>query len=158
MSQSLRTSKLIDPTTSGVTRGEYGVRVAAIRDNLKMLGVDRYDLRLPETAALPYVLRPDEYVLGIVYGRYKQDDGNLVGRGALVITPHRFFLLDKKFMFVRLDEIVYEAISGVDYERVSMVGTITIHTKIGDIRLRTLNRKCARSFVEALEMKIYQES
>jgi hypothetical protein len=128
---------------------------AQLKNHLRSLGAGTYNLLLPETRAILYVLQPGEQILGIVYGRYKQDNGRLVGRGALIATDGRVLLLDKKPMFIKRDEIVYEAISGITYGRVGIIGTIVLHTKIGDIKLRTFNKKCSLPFVEAVENNIY---
>lgn len=132
-------------------------RSAIVRDQIKQLGADAYDLLLPETHALPYALHPHENVLGIVYGRYKQDDGRLIGRGVMVATEGRVFLLDKKPLYIRSDEVIYGAVSGVTYTLIGIIGTVTLHSKIGDIKIRTLNQKCARSFVEAVESQIFND-
>jgi hypothetical protein len=72
-----------------------------------------------------------------------------------VATDDRLLLLDQKPLFVHSDEIIYDAISGVTYERVGFISTITVHTKAGDLKIRTYNKKCARSFVLAVEEQIY---
>lgn len=131
------------------------VRSLEINERIKSLGADRFDMLLPETHALPYVIHPHETILGIVYGRYKQDGGSVIGRGALIATDSRAMLIDKKPLFVRSDEVAYGAVSGVTYGRIGIMGVVTLHSKIGDIRLRTFNQKCAKSFVEAVEAQIF---
>lgn len=125
---------------------------------LRALGADWADLRFPETRAILYVLHPGEQVRGIVYGRYKQDEGRLVGRGVLIATDDRVLLLDKKPSYVKLEEIVYDAISGLTYSRVLFSATIKVHAKSGDIIIRTLNQKTAQPFIEAVEENIYGRS
>jgi hypothetical protein len=128
-------------------------------DELRMAGAGLYDLWLPETKSLPLVIQPQERILGIVYGRYKQTQlggGVLKGRGALVATNHRIFLLDKKPLFVRCDEVSPQVISGVTYGRVGFIGTVNLHTRMGDISVRTFNQTCARLFVQAAEREIWR--
>ena len=113
---------------------------------------------LPETKTLPFVIHPDEQILGIVYGRYKQsDNGEHVSRGALVATNHRLLLINKKPLFVKCEEISYRVINGITYSRVAIAGTVTLHTRMGDISLRTFNQRCAQNFVEAIEAGIFKD-
>lgn len=134
------------------------LHAARITETLKDLGADAYDMRLPETNALHYIINPSERILGIVYGRYLQLVDGLAGRGALVATNSRIFLVDRKPFFVQLNELSYRAVSGVAYGRMGLVGTVTLHSKTGDIRVRTMNQLCARSFVRAVEARLYEEA
>ena len=105
---------------------------------LKALGANYYDLILPETKVIPRAIKPGEQILGLVYGRYKQQSNNSISRGVLVATDERVILLNKKFMFKQNDEITYDVISGISYSRVTFMGTVTIHTRIGDIHILSL--------------------
>jgi len=126
----------------------------ALIARLKSLGAVTFNLMLPETKALASALNPDERLLGIVYGRYKQDRNNVISRGALVATDQRVLLLNKKPLLLERDEIVYRAISGADYSWVGFMGTISLHTRMGDIRIRTFNKRCARTFVAAIKANV----
>jgi hypothetical protein len=124
----------------------------SIAAELRTLGVDKYDFLLPETHSLPYIIHHDEQVMGIVYGRYKQNGVQpSEGRGALVATNNRILLIDKKPLFLKCDELSYRIISGISHTRVGPVGTVTLHTRAGDIQIRTLNKRCADTFVAAIE-------
>jgi hypothetical protein len=123
-----------------------------INEDLRALGVGRYDFWLPETHTLPYIIHPDEHIKGIVYGHYKHSASEPAsGRGALVATDSRILLIDKKPLFLRCDELTYHVVSGVTYTKVGMAGTVTLHTRAGDIQMRTLNSRCANTFVAAIE-------
>lgn len=159
----LQTIKFSDTQKMQATRaqmrqGFLKLHTAQIEKDIEALGAVKYDLLLPETHALPFIIHPDERIIGIVYGRYKQQNGNLVGRGALIATNERVLLLDKKPLFVRLDEITYFVVSGVTYSRVALAGTVTLHSRTGDTSVRTFNQNCARSFVEAVESVIYKNT
>lgn len=128
-----------------------------IKRQLRGLGAVGYDLILPETSVLPIVLRPNEIIEGIVYGRYTQHamEGTTVGRGALVATNRRVFLLDHKPLYLKCDEVAYETVSGVKYSRTGLIGTVTLHTRVGDITVRTFNQRCAHSFVKSIENEVF---
>ncbi|HET6924518.1 MAG TPA: PH domain-containing protein [Candidatus Saccharimonadales bacterium] len=136
-----------------VTKG----RTEEVRTQLQQAGADWYDLKLPETDALPTVMRPAERVLGVVYGRYHHlaFEGEQVSRGMLVATDQRLLLLNKKPLFIRCDEIMYEVVSSVSYAQAGFGGTVTLHSKIGDIMVRTFNQHCAVGFISALEGRLF---
>ena len=129
---------------------------ARITSELKQLGAVAYDLWLPETQTLPLIIHPNERILGIVYGRYKQDEDRAAGRGALVATDSRVLLVDKKPLYIKCGEISYRVVSAITYTRVGFSGTITLHTRLGDITMHTLNQTCAHNFVEAIEANIFR--
>lgn len=118
------------------------------------LGADAYDLLVPETSVLPMIIQPDEIVAGLVYGRYEWHDRSnapIVGRGVLVATDKRALLIDKKWLFLRCDELGYGTIRAVSYSRVGWIGTIVLRTGLGDIKVRTFNQECAKHFVESID-------
>jgi hypothetical protein len=123
---------------------------------LRSLGAVAFDLWLPESHALPNILHRNEQVVGVVYGRYSHASAEETGRGMLVATGQRLLLIDKKPLFVKCDEIAYSVISAITYTKAGVAGTVTVHTRMGDIHVRTFNQKCARIFVEAIEVKIFK--
>ena len=130
----------------------------ALHEELRKLGADRYDFWLPETHVLPYIIHPDEHIRGIVYGKYRHNGVEpSQGRGALVVTDGRILLIDKKPLFLKCDELAYRVVSGVTYTRVGLAGTVTLHTRAGDIHVRTFNQKCADTFVAAVEANCLSE-
>jgi hypothetical protein len=112
-------------------------------------------LLLPETNELARVIHEDERIIGIVYGKYSQDDRKIAGRGALVSTNKRILLLDKKPMFDRCDEISYRVVSAVSYAKAGFAGTVVLHTRMGNVSIRTLNKACDEHFIKAIESKIF---
>jgi hypothetical protein len=130
-----------------------------MKHDLQLLGADEFDLMLPETHALLDIVHGNETVIGIVYGRYKQNNvEHASGRGVLVATDRRILLVDKKPMFLKCDELSYNVISGVSFSRAGIAGTATVHSRTGDISIRTYNFKCANIFVNAIEIKCLNNS
>jgi hypothetical protein len=129
-----------------------------IRKRIKELGANSYNMMLPETRVLPFVLHPEEKINGIVYGRYSQDaisGEKIIGRGTLVATTKRVLLIDRKPLFSKNNEISYGVISGISSSEVALVINMTLYTRVGNINLRTYNPKCAHKFVEAIEDKVF---
>jgi hypothetical protein len=137
-------------------RTDSGFRKAEVLTSLRLLGADEYDLLLPETHCLPRLIRPGETVFGVVYGRYVKGVDRTVGRGMLVITNQRVMLVDKKPLFEETDDLTFGVISGVDYGQVGPAATVTLHTRRGDISVRTFNKRCGREFVQAVQDMLYQ--
>ena len=109
---------------------------------------------LPETQALAKILTVDEVILGIIYGKYRQNSPEAShGRGAIIATDRRVILLDKKPLFIKCDELSYSVISGINYSKAGLSGTVTLHSRTGDISIRTFNSDCAAIFVKAIERK-----
>jgi hypothetical protein len=125
-----------------------------IAHDIQRLGADDYDMLLPEVHALPLLINVTEHVTGIVFGRYHLTSGD-IGRGALVVTNERVLLLDKKPLFTRCDEINFGIISAVTFSKVGPAGTLTLHTRTGNIAIRTFNKKCALHFVKAVEARLF---
>jgi hypothetical protein len=133
--------------THGIFNDELG---------LKKLGANVFDLILPESHALSSILIPNEYIEGIVFGRYIHTGAEESrGRGALVVTNGRIMLIDKKPLFLKCEELGKEVISGVMYTRIGLSGIVTLSTRMGNIKVRTFNHACARSFVSAIEAKLF---
>lgn len=125
-----------------------------IRAELRQHGAVPYDMLLPETYYLPTVIHPDEHIKGSIFGRYKY--GDAIGRGALVATDQRVVFLDKKPLFVHYDEVTFMIIGSVSYTRTTLVGYVTLHTRLGDFQLRTFNHRNAYNFVKYIEEKCLQ--
>jgi hypothetical protein len=133
----------------------FKLRAAAIRADLRAGGAMAYDFWLPETHYLPYIIHPDERIKGSVYGRYKDRNGT-IGRGALIATDQRLIFIDKKPLYVHYDELTFNIIGWVTYTRVSLMGYVTVHTRLGDFKLRTFNQKNALNFADYIEEQCLQ--
>lgn len=118
-----------------------------INDELRAGGAVTYDLILPETHQLPDIIHDDEHIYGSVYGKHSS------GRGALIATDKRILFIDKKPLFLHLDEIDFGVVGGVTITHAGLWGIVTLHTPMGDYSLRTFNRKNAQNFVDYVEVK-----
>lgn len=116
-----------------------------VRQELINAGVSKYGLIKAESRYLPTIIHEEEHIGGVVYGRYKG------GLAMLVATDQRVMFLDKKPMFVTMDELTYDVVSGVKYNRAGLVDTITLHTRVQDYFIRFVSEECAHKFVKYLE-------
>ena len=116
-----------------------------IKQELIAAGMSNYGLVKGETRHLPSVIHEDEHIGGVIYGR---SEG---GGGMLVATNKRLLYLDHKLFFRRTDEISYDVISGVSYNKQGDYAAITVHTKLGDFTLRYVNIRSGSHFVHYME-------
>src|SRR5581483_10684247 len=128
-----------------------------VKAELRSRGAVAYDMWLPETQFLPNLLHTDEHIMGSVYGRYDRGPTDK-GRGVLVATDQRVLFLDKKPLFMHVDELTYMIIGGITFTRIgSFMGYVTLHSRLGDYMLRTFNIKNAANFVDYIETRCLQQ-
>jgi hypothetical protein len=116
-----------------------------IKDELRDLDVSRLGLLTAESRYLPAILHDDEHLLGVAYGYHKGSTAMLAA------TDRRVVFIDKKPLFVHADELTYEIIGGVSFGQAGIFATVTLHTRIGDYAIKTLNAKAAGHFVDYIE-------
>lgn len=125
--------------------GRSRQHIDRIRRELKAAGAMWYDLLLFESKSLPNEIHENEHIKGVVYGHYQG------GTGALVATDQRVIFIDKKLLFIRVDDIPFNKVSGVSYNYIGHYGTVILHTKIGDYNLRTFNLGAANKFYDYID-------
>lgn len=120
---------------------------ARIQIELKQAGVTRYGLLKAESRYLHRVIRPDDHIRAVVYGRNRE------GSAMMVATDSRLVYLDKKPFFVKTDELTYEIVSGVMTGHSGLFTTVTLHTRMGDFIFRTMNPKSTAMFLNYIESR-----
>jgi hypothetical protein len=129
----------------------FRLRRAKLLVALRGLGTDEYNLPLPETRYLAYLLHDDEVLLGVVFGTYEKGSAPYAGKGLLAVTDRRILLLDKKPLLIHYDNIEFDMVSGVEYERAVSTRVVTLNTRMGSVTFRTCNNHCAKQFVQVVE-------
>lgn len=118
-----------------------------VKEQLVDAGITKNGLRRSEAKYLPHILHPDEFIGGAVFGRHPD------GFALLVATDRRVIFLDTKPLFVNEDEISYDIVSGVSRGSVGIATTVTLHTRLKDFPVKTLNRQSAEKFVQYIEAR-----
>lgn len=118
-----------------------------IKQQLKSLGVSKSALSTSEARHLPKVIHPGEDIKGVLYGLSK--DGFVM----MLVTDKRILFIDKKPFFVNEDEVTFDVVSGITHGHAGIGSTVTLHTRIKDYQIKTLNEHCAHGFVEAVEAR-----
>lgn len=116
-----------------------------VRMELKVAGMTAYGLGKIESRYLPNLIHEDEHIGGVIYG---QNEG---GSAMLVATNKRIIFLDRKPMFTTTDELTYDVVSGLRHDSSGFLHTVVLHTRIGDYKLRYVNKNCAKRFVAYIE-------
>lgn len=123
-----------------------------ITQELKAAGVTWYGMKKFAIKYLPKTIRQDEHIKGVVYGRYKEKDGPSYNEGVLIATDLRVMFLDHKPGYTKTDEIGYDSVSGVRMT-ITILASVTLHTRLGEFSLRFANVNCARIFVRYIESR-----
>lgn len=118
-----------------------------IKQELTQLGVSRAALLTSEATYLPHIIHQNETIGGVVYGKHPD------GFSMLIATDKRVIFLDKKPLFVNEDELTYDVVSGVRNSHTGMGTTVTLHTRVKDYPIKTINHKCADGFVSYIESR-----
>lgn len=118
-----------------------------IRRQLIRAGISYWGLQKTETRYLTRLLFSDEIIGGVTYGHNKE------GSVMLVATSQRVLYIDVKPMFKKVEDINYDNVAGITLNWIGLAGTIVLHTGIGDISVRTMNRKAANIFRNYIEKR-----
>jgi Bacterial PH domain len=98
------------------------VHQSIIEARLNQLGIKRSRWFKPEIRELSQILMDNEKIITVVTGRY------FGGFALLVATDHRLLLIDKKVLFLTVDDIRYDMISEIDFNSRLFDSTIHIYT------------------------------
>lgn len=118
-----------------------------IKKRLVALGMSKWGLLKSETRALYEILHPGEYIGGIIFGH--SEAGSIM----LIASDRRVIYLDTKPFFKQTEDISYDVVAGITVEWVGMRGTVILHTRLGNFRVRTVNRKAADIFKKYVEKR-----
>lgn len=116
-------------------------------DDMKRLGASKLELLSSEANYLHKVIHHEEQIGGVTFGHHES------GYCMLVATNRRVVFLDKKPFFANVDDITYGVVSGVSFGHAGFGSTLTLHTRIKDIKLMTMNDNSAKIFVDYVELR-----
>jgi hypothetical protein len=93
-----------------------------VEEQLKRVGCNFRFWGRPEIRELANILMPDEIIAGCTNGRYEG------GFALLCVTNHRLLLIDRKPMFLTLEDIRFDMIAEIDFSARLLDSTIRILT------------------------------
>jgi len=121
-----------------------------VNAELKKLGMKHWGFMQLGTHYLPTLIHGDEHLEAIVYGHNKE------GSVMMVATDSRIIYLDKDLMFAHAEDITYDVVAGVSYSTVGVSALVTLHTRLGDFTIRTMNWTCAKNFRDFIDERCLQ--
>ena len=98
------------------------VSIEYVEEQLKRVGCNFRFWGRPEIRELANVLLPDEIIAGCTNGRYEG------GFALLCVTNLRMLLVDKKPMFLTLEDIRFDMIAEIDYSSRLLNSTLRVIT------------------------------
>jgi hypothetical protein len=98
------------------------VTLQYVEEQLKRVGSNFRFWGRPEIRELANILLPDEIIAGAANGRYEG------GFALLCVTNHRLLLVDRKPMFLTLEDIRFDMIVEMDYSARLLDSTVRVIT------------------------------
>lgn len=102
-----------------------------VDDQLKAIGANFRFLGHPEVRELSNILMPGEVISQAMNGFYEN------GFAFLCVTNHRLLLVDKKPLFLTLEDIRFDMISEVDFNHQMINATLRVHTPNKSLKFTT---------------------
>lgn len=124
------------------------VSLQEVYAQLKKLGITPKFWGVAEVKELPHVLMDGEQIVGLINGRYEG------GFAALVATNQRLLLIDKKPMYLTIEDVRYDMIAEVDYNARLMDSTVSIMTVNKCLRFTTIRQKPLRELTNYVQQSV----
>lgn len=119
-----------------------------VRQQLKAIGADYRFLGRYEIRELPKILFDDEYIEHAVFGRYTGGFAMLVG------TNQRVLLIDKKPMYLTLEDIRYDMISDMVFNHRLLDTSVTLGTVHKSITFTAYNQDRLRDMTTHVQKRV----
>lgn len=119
-----------------------------VEDQLKRVGCNFRFWCRPEIRELSKILMPGETIAQAVVGRYEN------GFALLCVTDHRLLLVDKKPMFLTLEDIRFDMISEIDYSSQLLDGTVRIMTPNRKLVFIAWNQNRLRNVLNYAQLRV----
>lgn len=123
-----------------------------VKRELREAGVGALGLLKFGIRYLHRLIHQDEHVHGVVFGRYREAEGQPAWEeGMLVATNRRVLFVDRKPGYLKADDITYDVVSAVEASRAGPFSAVTLYTRMGTFTIRFAKSKCAEIFVRYVE-------
>jgi hypothetical protein len=119
-----------------------------IEQQLKRIGCNFRFWGRPEIRELRNVLLEGEVIAQCVNGRYEG------GFAMLVVTDHRLLLVDKKPMFLTLEDVRFDMIAEIDYNSRLLDGTVVLMTPNRKLVFTSWNQTRLRILLNYVQQRI----
>lgn len=121
-----------------------------IERQLKAIGADFRFWGRGEVRELEHIILPGEQIMYAINGRYEG------GFAMLCVTNQRTILIDKKPMYLTLEDIRYDMISELDFSQRLLDATLVIYTLNKTLRFTALKTGLLRKAMTYLQSRVIE--
>jgi hypothetical protein len=127
------------------------VHLNVIEARLQQLGIRSTRGFGPEIKELQHILMPEEKIVALVTGRY------FGGFAIMVATDNRVLIIDKRILFLTVEDIRYDMISEIDFSARLMDATINMFTVNKQHRFTSMrHRHLMRNLTSYIQQRIME--
>lgn len=125
-------------------------RFSSIQKELAISGVPRRVLRSREAMALENIMIENENILSCVQGLYEE------GLGLIVATNSRLLIINKSFLWTRMEDESYAMINSILYKRGFIFGKLKLSTRAREYIFNVLTKDQIEAFISIIDSKMRQ--
>jgi hypothetical protein len=126
------------------------LQMSIIDDQLKAIGADFRFWGKAEIKELQQILVQGEQIMHCLNGRYEG------GFAVLCATDRRLLLIDKKLMFLTLEDVRYDMIAEIDFNHSLIDATVRICTVNKKVRFTSLRNGELRKLTAYLQDRVME--
>jgi hypothetical protein len=127
-------------------------RFSSIQKELAIAGVPKRIFRTQEARALENILDDNENIIGCIQGLYSE------GFGLVVATNARLLIVNKSFLWTRIEDESYAMVNSVLYKRGVILGKLTLSTRARQYIFTVLVKDPINSFISIIDNKMRKHS
>jgi hypothetical protein len=121
-----------------------------VRQQLDHIGARFNLIGQAEANELPHILMEGERIEHLIVGHYSG------GFAIMVATNLRLLLVDKKLLFLNVEDIRYDMIAELDYGHQMLGATIHVRSFSKDLKFQSYKKQQLRSFTTFVQHKVMQ--
>ena len=126
------------------------IDLQTVERQLKAVGCNYRFFGRPEIRELAHILMPDETITQAVNGSYEG------GFAMLCVTDKRLLLIDKKPLFLTLEDIRYDMVAEIDYNYRLLNASVRIFTPNKELGFTSWNQSRLRKLIEYLQARVME--
>jgi len=121
-----------------------------VEEQLKKIGCNFKFFGRPEIKELTNILMNDEIIAGCSNGRYEG------GFALLCVTNHRLLLIDRRPLFLTLEDVRFDMISEIDFAARLVDSTVYISTPNRKLRFTSWNHHRLRNILNYTQQRVME--
>ena len=126
------------------------ISLQEVERQLKQIGTNFRFVGRSSIKELQHILVPNEQIQGCINGRYSG------GFAVLCSTDMRLLLIDKKPLYLTVEDIRYDMIVEVDYNHQLLDATIHVYTPNKTLRFSSFKQKELRSMTSYIQQRVME--